>query len=113
MDDINFARSDISFNGEKYNFSYRVAGILVRGGKVLLQKPNNAAEYAFPGGQVAFGETHADAIKREWREEVGADVVVTDLKWVEEAAPYTVPYKVDTGRKRQTPESGHKKREGV
>jgi hypothetical protein len=44
MDDINFARSDISFNGEKYNFSYRVAGILVRDNKVLLQKPNNAAE---------------------------------------------------------------------
>jgi ADP-ribose pyrophosphatase YjhB (NUDIX family) len=84
MSDINFARNDISFNGEKYSFSYRVAGILIRDGKTLLQKPNNAAEYAFPGGQVAFGETHADALVREWREEVGADVEVAALKWVEE-----------------------------
>jgi ADP-ribose pyrophosphatase YjhB (NUDIX family) len=84
MNNIIFARNDISFNGEKYNFSYRVAGILVRDGKVLLQKPKNAAEYAFPGGQVAFGETHAEALGREWREEVGADVEVTALKWVEE-----------------------------
>ena len=51
---------------------------------LLCVRSCNAAEYAFTGGQVAFGELHADSIKREWREEVGADVEVTDLKWVEE-----------------------------
>jgi ADP-ribose pyrophosphatase YjhB (NUDIX family) len=84
LSDINFERSDISFHKDKYSFSYRVAGILVRDGKVLLQKPKNASAYAFIGGQVAFGETHSDSIKREWHEEVGADVEITDLKWVEE-----------------------------
>jgi ADP-ribose pyrophosphatase YjhB (NUDIX family) len=115
MNDINFAKSDISFNNEQYNFSYRVAGILVRDNKVLLQKPNNADEYAFPGGQVAFGELHADSIKREWREEVGADVEVKDLKWVEENIfPWgektfqqiCLYYLVELTDARQTPLSG-------
>jgi ADP-ribose pyrophosphatase YjhB (NUDIX family) len=75
---------DILFRADDYIFSYRVAGILVNDGKVLLQKPNNANEYAFPGGHVAFGETHAETLTREWREEIGVDIVVGELKWVEE-----------------------------
>ena len=75
---------DILFKTDDYIFSYRVAGILIRDGKVLLQKPDNTNEYAFPGGHVAFGETNADTLIREWNEEVGADIIVGDLKWVEE-----------------------------
>lgn len=57
--------TDIIFKTEDYLFSYRVAGILVRNGKVLLQKPTNNGAYAFPGGQIAFGETNAEALIRE------------------------------------------------
>ncbi len=38
-------------------FSYRVAGILVRHGMVLLQHPLDDPIYAFPGGHVKLGET--------------------------------------------------------
>ena len=48
---------DILFRTNDYIFSYRVAGILIRDGKVLLQKPTNDTGYAFPGGHVGFGET--------------------------------------------------------
>ena len=72
------------FKQKGFVFSYRVAGILVRGGKVLLQKPNNTGEYAFPGGHVAFGETTAEALVRRWHEETGLSVEVGELKWVEE-----------------------------
>ncbi|MDR0861769.1 MAG: NUDIX hydrolase [Oscillospiraceae bacterium] len=76
--------TDISYSTGNYIFSYRAAGILVRDGKVLLQKPVGADGYAVPGGQVAFGESHEQTIKREFKEETGADVDVGELKWVEE-----------------------------
>ena len=41
---------DILFKTEDWAFSYRVAGICVRDGKMLLQKPLNDTAYAFPGG---------------------------------------------------------------
>ena len=75
---------DILFKTPEAVFSYRVAGICVRDGKVLLQKPTNDTAYAFPGGHVAFGETNAETLAREFSEETGADISVGSLKWVEE-----------------------------
>ena len=76
--------SDILFKTEDYVFSYRVAGVCVQNGCVLLQKPTNDPGYAFPGGHVAFGETNAETLEREFREEIGADIRVRDLRWVAE-----------------------------
>jgi 8-oxo-dGTP pyrophosphatase MutT (NUDIX family) len=76
--------TDIIFNKDGWTFGCRAQGILVRDGKVLLQKPQDANEYAFPGGHVAFGEFFAETLKREWQEEVGADIAVGALKWFEE-----------------------------
>ena len=75
---------DILFKTPDAVFSYRVAGICVRGGKVLLQKPINDTAYAFPGGHVAFGETNEETLVREFREETGAEIRVGELKWVAE-----------------------------
>jgi len=72
------------FKQEASIFSYRVAGILIDNGKILLQKPNNADEYALPGGHVIFGEMSANALIRRWQEETGLDIDVGELKWVEE-----------------------------
>lgn len=52
--------SDILFKTEGYVFSYRVAGICIKHGRVLLQKPANDDGFAFPGGHVAFGETNEE-----------------------------------------------------
>lgn len=75
---------DVLFRTEDYVFSYRVAGICLKNGKVLLQKPTNDTGFAFPGGHVAFGETNAETLTREFKEEIGADISVGDLKWVGE-----------------------------
>lgn len=75
---------DILFKSESGVFSYRVAGVCVRDGKVLLQKPTNDSAYAFPGGHVSFGETHEQTLMREFREELGADIRVGALLWVGE-----------------------------
>ena len=76
--------SDILFKTDDFVFSYRVAGICVQNGKVLLQKPTNDPGYAFPGGHVAFNETNAETLIREFREEIGAQIEVGPLQWVAE-----------------------------
>ena len=75
---------DILFKTNDYVFSYRVAGILIRNGKVLLQTPTNDTGYAFPGGHVSFGETNEDTLIREFKEEISADIKVNELRWVGE-----------------------------
>jgi 8-oxo-dGTP pyrophosphatase MutT (NUDIX family) len=76
--------SDILFKTPEYIFSYRVAGICVQNGKLLLQKPTNDTGFAFPGGHIAFGETNEETLKREFREEIGVDITVGKLKWMAE-----------------------------
>lgn len=75
---------DIIFKTDEYVFSYRVAGILIYNGKVLLQRPQNDTAYAIPGGHVALGETNEETLVREFKEEINADIKVDKLKWVGE-----------------------------
>ncbi len=76
--------SDVLFKTEDYVFSYRVAGICIFNGKVLLQQSRNNPGFAFPGGHVALGETTAQTLIREFKEEINADIAVDELKWVAE-----------------------------
>ena len=71
--------SDILFKTDDYIFSYRVGGLLIHNGKVLMQKAVDDDGYAFIGGHVAFGETTAETIVREFKEEIGADIQVERL----------------------------------
>lgn len=76
---------DILFKTDAWVFSYRVAGICVHNGKVLLQTTTGEdRSFAFPGGHASFGETNEDTLIREFREEIGAEVTVGELKWVGE-----------------------------
>lgn len=76
--------SDLLFKTDNFVFSFRLAGILVMEGKVLLQRTLDDPGYAFPGGHAAFSETNAETLIREFKEEIAADIVVGDLKWVAE-----------------------------
>lgn len=49
--------TDILIRITDYVFSYRVAGILIRDGKVLLQKLSNDTRDAFSSGHVVFSQT--------------------------------------------------------
>ena len=69
---------DILFKNEDYIFSYRVGGILIRDGKILLQRPTND-DYAIIGGHVAAMETSMETLKREFEEELHAKIEVGDL----------------------------------
>lgn len=69
---------DILFKTEDFVFSYRVGGILIRDGKILLQKPKDD-DYAIIGGHVASFETTAETLKREFKEELHVDIEVEKL----------------------------------
>lgn len=75
---------DILIKTDDYIFSYRVAGILIKNGKILLQKPLNDKGYSIPGGHIAFGELSSETLIREFKEEIKADVKTERLIMVGE-----------------------------
>jgi 8-oxo-dGTP pyrophosphatase MutT (NUDIX family) len=78
-------KKDWLFSDDGSVCSYRAAGVLIRGDKVLVQREKNANEYALPGGHVRVGETSVQSLIREYKEETGADILCSRLVWVEEA----------------------------
>ena len=69
---------DILFREDGFVFSLRTAGILIHDGKILLQRPKND-DYAYIGGHVTAFESTEEALVREFREEIHADVAVEKL----------------------------------
>lgn len=69
---------DILYKNDDFVFSYRVGGILIREGKILLQKPVND-DYAIIGGHVSSMETSKETLIREFKEEIHADISVDNL----------------------------------
>ena len=69
---------DILFKNDHFVFSYRVGGILIRNGKILLQRPKND-DYSIIGGHVAAMETSIETLKREFEEELHTKIEVDNL----------------------------------
>ena len=69
---------------KKTRFKYRVAGIAIYQGKVLLQQGEGNHYLALPGGCVEMLETTQDALEREILEETGLHATVGRLVWVSE-----------------------------
>ena len=75
---------DWIFKADEYICDLRTVGVLVPDGKLLVQHDRGGSEYALPGGHVRIGETTADGLVREYKEETGADIKVGKLLWTEE-----------------------------
>ena len=69
---------DILFKEDNFVFSYRVGGILIHNDKILLQKPKND-DYAIIGGHISCMETTTETLKREYEEELHAEIEVDNL----------------------------------
>lgn len=76
--------ADILFKADDYIFDVRTVGVLVKDGKILVQRDKDGNEYALPGGHVKLGETTVDGLVREYKEETGADIRCERLLWTEE-----------------------------
>ncbi len=73
----------MSSNGD-LTFNYRVGCIAVHNGRVLVEHDAKRRYCFVPGGRVEYGESAADALAREIREELGEDAEVGRLALVTE-----------------------------
>ena len=65
---------------EARRFNVRVYGICIHDGKLLVNEELIRGRYIikFPGGGLDWGEGTVDCLSREWKEELGLDIVVLD-----------------------------------
>lgn len=61
-------------------------GIAIRDGKVLLCRAKGGNSTYLPGGHIEFGETGAEALRREVKEELGAEAEIGERLGVLENA---------------------------
>lgn len=64
--------------------NFRTVGVLIKDGKILVQRDKDGTEYALPGGHVKIGESSELSLIREYKEETGARITVDRLIWIEE-----------------------------
>lgn len=67
-----------------YAFQVRVTGMLIENGSILLvrQRVNPKRGWSLPGGRLEQGETLAEGLRREFREETGLTVTVDRLLYL-------------------------------
>ena len=77
-------KKDWLFVSDEYICDLRAAAVLVKNGKVLVQRERDGSEYALPGGHIKIGETLEDGLIREIEEEMGVKIECRRLLWSEE-----------------------------
>ncbi|GGH27670.1 NUDIX hydrolase [Paenibacillus segetis] len=74
----------ITFERNNNKFNFRVAGILIHNGKLLLHTTKTDDFWNLPGGRVEFNESTEQALIRELQEELGVTIQLERLVYVNE-----------------------------
>jgi ADP-ribose pyrophosphatase YjhB (NUDIX family) len=74
----------IRFDQGTRRFNYRVAGVAIHDGSVLLHRAEPDVYWTLPGGRAEHGETAEQTITREMREELETEAHVIRLLWLVE-----------------------------
>jgi 8-oxo-dGTP pyrophosphatase MutT (NUDIX family) len=77
-------RTMITIKQNSARFTYRVAAIAIHNGSILFEHAPNRDFYHPPGGRAELGETAAESLTREMREELGIDITIVRLLYVVE-----------------------------
>jgi 8-oxo-dGTP pyrophosphatase MutT (NUDIX family) len=72
----------VAFEKAQGRFNYRVAGVAIHNGRVLLDRNTRNNYWVLPGGHPDMMEPMEAALRREMLEEIGAKVEVVRLLWV-------------------------------
>lgn len=75
---------DIVFPTEQGTFNYRVAGIWIQDGHLLIHRNVNDDFWALPGGRVTVGEEATQALARELQEELATSISEATFAFVSE-----------------------------
>ena len=75
-------RTMIALDPPGAHFALRIVAVALHDGYVLLHRSEQDDFWALPGGRCELLETAQDTIRREMREELGAEVRVERLLWV-------------------------------
>jgi len=75
---------DIRISDNDNRFKFRVAGIVEKDNKILIDKFNNNSFYCFPGGHVELLEDTKKAIERELKEELFFKTEIDELLFIHE-----------------------------
>ena len=71
----------IRFDEGTRRFNYRVVGVAIHDGSLLLHRADHESFWTLPGGRPEHGETAEQTVKREMQEELETDVDVVRLLW--------------------------------
>ena len=74
----------IAFDIAGVRFNYRVAGVFVEDGHVLLYRVVGMDYWFLPGGRVEVQEASEESLRREMQEELGLQVQIGRLLWLVE-----------------------------
>ena len=74
----------VATDTNKTRFNYRVAGVAIHEGRVLLDRNSRNNYWVLPGGHPEMMEPMSEALRREMQEEIGVDVEVVRLLWMME-----------------------------
>jgi ADP-ribose pyrophosphatase YjhB (NUDIX family) len=71
----------IRFDQGNRRFNYRVVGVAIHDGSILIHRAGEEPFWTLPGGRAEHGETAEATIRREMREELATDIDVVRLLW--------------------------------
>src|SRR5689334_20866446 len=74
----------IRFDQGNYRFNYRVVGVAIHDGRVLLHQGEGESFWTLPGGRAELGESAEQTLQREMREELEIEIEIVRLLWVVE-----------------------------
>lgn len=74
----------LCFDQGNHRFNYRVAGVAIVDGKVLIHRAENEPFWSLPGGRGEFFELSKNTLAREMMEELKVPVDVGRLLWIAE-----------------------------
>ncbi|ART77026.1 NUDIX hydrolase [Sutcliffiella horikoshii] len=75
---------DVVFHTEKAVFNYRVAGVWIQDGRILLHRASEDKIWSLPGGRVEMNEASPLSLQREFKEELDLSVEIRRLVWIVE-----------------------------
>ena len=75
---------DITFKTDDGVFNYRVAGVIIHDGKILIMTDDRVKHFMLPGGRVGLFESSKEAVVREVAEELSEELPIIRPLWINE-----------------------------